>query len=283
MDIYSRQRFLDTCAGMKPEKPFLWESGFWTGAVERWHKEGLPLDADPFEFLGLERFAGSSNNFSPIPPFESKIIEDEGNSELIEDEIGYLIRKFKHLLQPDNSMEHAVEILRWPVRDRDSWEFVRKRLVPLDTERMKWTLPFLKRESGSGVITDGFSGSFEPAAGFATTFYIMTPIRWLIGNLVGFENTALMLYENPSLLEDICEHYIGFIEEQLRVTFRQRVPDAVFLTDSSASKAGLFMSPVMYRRFVLPGLARIVNLCRKNGVTIVVIHSCGNIWQLIPL
>jgi len=39
----------------------------------------------------------------------------------------------------------------------------------------------------------------------------------------------------------------------------------------------------MYRRLALPRLSRIAGLCRKMGVPRVVIHSSGDIRQLIPL
>lgn len=279
----SRQGFLDTCAGVRPAEPFLWESGFWAGAVDRWRSEGMPADADPFEYLGLSRFAGASNDYSPIPPLATAKTLDEGDSTLIEDESGRVIRIFKDKFHPGNPGEHAEERLQWPVRDRPSWEFIRSRLDPHVPERLTWARAFVEGMPASGLARSGFTGSFVVTDGFPTTFYIMSPTYWLIRDLIGFESTAMMLCEAPKLAVEIYDYCTWFIEEQIGLVFKQRVPDAVFLNEEAASKAGPFMSPEMYKHFALPCLIRIVSRCHSAGVPYVFVHSSGNIWPLIHM
>lgn len=278
-----RRIFLDTCAGIRTDRPFLWESGFWAGAVDRWRREGLPADADPFEFLGLDRIAITGVDSTPIPSFTERVVEDEGESELIEYESGQLVRRYKYLFHPGNPEEHLVHELKWPVRDRESWAFVKKRLDPFTPQRIEGLYAFMEGRREERMERSGFSGAFDDDAGLPTAFYLLSPTYWLIRNLMGFEQTAILLYEDPELLEEMYEYCTWFIEEQLKVAFKQRVPDAVFLNEEAANKAGPYMSPAMYRRLAAPRLSRLVNLCRGAGVPHVIVHSSGNIRQLIPI
>jgi hypothetical protein len=43
----SREKFLKTMAFDKKISPNKWEFGYWGDTIERWHKEGLPLEQYP--------------------------------------------------------------------------------------------------------------------------------------------------------------------------------------------------------------------------------------------
>ena len=279
----SRQRFLACLSGEAVDRPFLWESGFWTAAVDRWRGEGLPARADPYEALGLERIACAGIDYEPDPPFAERVVRDEDDSVLIESESGARLRRLKRQTVPGDSRIPLEVPLRFPVRDRASWARMRERLDPTSPRRADGYRAFLDEEAQCPAPNGGLSASFDPADGFATAFYILMPTYWLVRH-AGFENAAILLYDDFALVEEITTVYAEFLAVQLGEILAKRVPDAVFLNESSAaSGAGMFMAPEMYRRLALPAIERLASMCRSAGVPFVFIHCGGQIKDLVPL
>ncbi|MFH0964285.1 MAG: uroporphyrinogen decarboxylase family protein [Planctomycetota bacterium] len=275
-----RERFLRQLSGETADEPFLWESGLWSTAVDRWRKEGLAADADPYEHLGLERIASTSVSPWPDPPLAERVVRDEGESLLIDMEGGGRYRRFKHIMIPGNATECQEEPIIFCLRDRESWRFLQTRLDPRSPGRIEARRGFVEGERQSTRANIGLSASFDPTDGFATLIYVMTPGYWLV-RTAGLAATALMLYDEPSLVEEIYEYVTYFLETQLAAIFEKRVPDALALNEGSAASGhGEFMSPEMYRRFALPGLARLAGVCREAGVRFVFIHSGGDVGRL---
>lgn len=66
------------------------------------------------------------------------------------------------------------------------------------------------------------------------------------------------------------------------VSWRNRGYDATLTaTDFGAQRASL-MSPSMFRRFCLPGIAANVQAAHQAGLKYVK-HTCGNNWSLLPM
>ena len=278
----SRQRFLATLDGEPVEAPFLWESGIWEAAVARWRSEGLPQDADPYEVLGLERVASSGVNYLPEPPLAERVIEDNGEAMLIETEAGGRLRRYRNLRIPGNLADPMEEPIVFPVRDRASWAFMKSRLDPSSARRREPFEAFLAGRRRTPTLHSGLSGSFDPDDGCATVFYIMMPVYWLVRH-AGFEAAAVMPYDDPALIEEICAFMADFIAVQLEPVLSRRAPDLVVLNEgASASAQGPFMSPDMYRRLAIPGLARVTEICRAAGVPHVFANCGGNLAQLVP-
>ncbi|MCK5328573.1 MAG: hypothetical protein KAR36_08215, partial [Candidatus Latescibacteria bacterium] len=150
--------------------------------------------------------------------------------------------------------------------------------------RMCWQ-KFAEGKAGERSLagnSDGFSGSCVPEEGLPTLFTAQGPTYWFI-EWAGFDNAALMLYDEPQLVEEIYEHLTWFITAQMESAFRQRAPDAVMLCEEAAFKAGPFMSPAMYRKLVCPRLRRIVDVCTQAGVPFVFVESGGYVTSLVSL
>ena len=279
----SRDRFLAILRGDAVDAPFLWESGLWLKAVERWRREGLAPGADPFEVLGLERVAYSGVDLAPDPPLAERVIADEGDTLLVEIEGGAMLRRHKHEHVPGSAQEPLEERIRYAVRDRRSWRVLKGRLDPTSKRRKQAFEPFLRGQRLQPPEHSGCGASFHPDDGFPIVLSMMTPSYWLVRN-AGFERTALMLYDDPPLVEEIYEHWWDFLARQLEFVLARRVPDAVILNEgSAANRHGPFMAPQMYRRLACPGLTRLAGLCRAAGVQFVFVNCGGNAAQLVPL
>lgn len=277
----ARERFLATLSGGRVDRPFLWESVFLDTAVERWRREGLPADADAYEYLGFDRAGCGGINCQFDPPLAEQVVADESSSELVEDEAGGILRRYK---TPTESGGTIVRI-RYPLRDRAGWEMLKTRMDTSSPGRRNTWQDFVEGARHEPSLTghsDGFSGSCAPEDGLPMLFTVQGPTYWLI-DWAGSTSAAMMLYDQSQLVEEIYEHLTGFITSQMEETFSLRTPDAVFLNEESCYKGGPFMSPEMYRRLVCPKLRRIADVCLDAGVSFVFIESGGDVTQLVPL
>ena len=277
----SRDRFLATLSGRPVDRPFVWESGFWETAVERWRGEGLPADADPYEYLGLERIACVWITFEPDPPFHEHVVGKEDGWLLIETEAGELIRRHSNMAFPRqlDAMEDHIE--RFPIRDWSSWQFMRERLRPDSPARIQSFEGFLGGRKDTPLLNRGLSGSFDPADGLATAFQVMMPTYWIVRK-AGFLKTCTLLYDDPALVDEIFRTFTDFLTAQLEPVLNDRAPDIVFLNEgAAASKHGPIMSPEMYSRYAVPALSRLAQMFRDAGSHLVYAHSGGNVLPLV--
>ena len=281
----ARERFLATLTGGQIDKHFLWEAVFLKEAVERWRREGLPAEADPFEYFGFERVghAGISCGFDPA--LAERVIADEGDSELVEDEAGGVLRRYK-TNAPNAPWEGASHRIKFPLRDRASWKILKKHMNPSSPNRpLGWK--YFVEGTWRGPTTpaeyhDGSTGSLVPEDGVPTVCTAMGPTYWLI-RLAGLDNMAVMLYDEPRLVEEIYDYLSWFTTSQMEPVFAKRVPDALFLNEEGAIKGGPFMSPAMYRRLVCPKLRQITDVCIRAGVRLIFVESGGDVTSLVPL
>jgi uroporphyrinogen decarboxylase len=158
---------------------------------------------------------------------------------------------------------------------------------PASPERRESWEPFVEGRvieppSVGTANSGGFSASLAPEAGMPTCFRSMGPTYWFIV-WAGFENAAVMIYEEPQLVEEIYEHITWFITSQMETVFSRRIPDVVILTEEGCFKGGPFMSPDMYRELVCPKIRRIADVCIKAGVPFVFVESEGDVTSLVPL
>lgn len=275
-----RELFLDTLAGRPVPEPFLWESGIWEGAVQRWRREALDADADPYAALGLRRVAGFGIDFAPDPPFAERVVADTPEYLLIETEAGSRCRRSKTLRVPGNWQEAVEEPLRFPIRDRASWRFYRRRLDPDSPRRAEAHRAFLEARHRDPIPHSGMSGSFAPSAGCPTVLSVMMPTYWLVRH-AGFERTAMLLYDDLDLVREIYAVFAEFLAVQLERILAGRVPDAVILNeDSAASHHGPFMAPALYQELATPGLARLAGLAREAGAPFAFVNCGGDVTSL---
>ena len=282
-DQTSRERLFSQLSGNVPDRAFLWETGFWVSAVERWRKEGLPENADPYEFLGLDRVAIAGINWLAVPSLEETVLEDNEERAFIEDEVGGRFWRYKQKFAPGSRSVPIISQQQYSLRNRKTWNIIKSRLDPGSPSRWESLSVFAEGADIGTVPNSGFSGCYDPAAGLATGISAMTASYWLV-RMAGFENAAMLLYDDPALVEEIYEYQTYFLSAQLKRLFSKRVPDILILNEhSAASKAGPFMSPEMYRRFAGPHIAQLTELALDNGVSFVIVNCAGKADLLIPV
>ncbi len=103
-------------------------------------------------------------------------------------------------------------------------------------------------------------------------------------DLLGMENLYYRMYDSPELVDALMGHMVDYY-----ATVSQRIFDAAggaidisFVGNDLGSMMGPLLSPELFTRFVLPHLARLIDLGHAYGHK-VMLHCCGGILPLIPL
>ncbi len=99
-------------------------------------------------------------------------------------------------------------------------------------------------------------------------------------SLLGAEQAMLALARDPEAcrlaLERIADHHVAIARAYLAAGV-----EAGWLADDYAGASGPFLSPRLWRRAILPGLARIIAVYRDAGAP-VFFHTCGRAEAFIP-
>jgi hypothetical protein len=86
-------------------------------------------------------------------------------------------------------------------------------------------------------------------------------------------------YEQPDLMRQVLEFYLGYVDETLRRVLPE-CPDEILINGSASSLS--LSSPTIYRQYDLPIIQRISSLCKQAGV-ICHQHTCGRSRLLIEI
>jgi len=289
----ARERFL-ACMRFQPvDRVPNWEMGYWAGALQQWHAQGLPWD--PREAIaemqsgagvkgegfpwrrneakdyavhehfkldrGIEKIDGE---WGVWPHFEREVIEEDDETITQRAFDGTIT----HTRKDSSSLPH---VIGWPVADRASWEQLKAERFQIDiTGRLSDDWPQqvaeYKNRDWPLVIGGPFLGVFSS-----------------LRTLIGFENMMYMFFDEPQLISDILSHltelWLGLFEEVLSDT---DVDYAYFWEDMSF-KSGSMVSPRIFRQFLMPVYKRINGFFREHGIDVTLLDTDGNVWGLIPL
>lgn len=99
----------------------------------------------------------------------------------------------------------------------------------------------------------------------------------------GMENYFIKMYECPEVVEAVTEHVVNFYveaNEKFLSGLGDRA-DVTFFGNDFGTQLDLFISPEMFRRFVMPGFKKFIEVSKKYNKK-VLLHSCGSIYRIIP-
>jgi uroporphyrinogen decarboxylase len=99
--------------------------------------------------------------------------------------------------------------------------------------------------------------------------------------LLGFTETMEAFYDCPALIEGLVELSVSVNLEMAKEVAR-RGADFVFTGDDYCSARQPFMSPAMFRKYLYPGLTRVMRGFKDLGL-FVIKHSDGNLWPIIDM
>ena len=228
----------------KPDAPiYQQEFGFYV--LDRWTAEGhIPpgvsneaLDKlfgyDPPGKFFLGNLGWCEGGFSPV--FEEKILEDQGEYELVQDFAGRSVKCFKG--RRNGFMPEYVD---HPVKDQKTWE-----------EKCLWRM-----DPASDARKEGIKKTVAAAKIAATEGQIICAN--LVGgymylrSLMGPVELLLLFYDNPDLIRRCMETWFRLADSVYAEMQKEIVFDEFYIGEDICYNHGFLISHDMVREFLFP-------------------------------
>lgn len=101
-------------------------------------------------------------------------------------------------------------------------------------------------------------------------------------HMMGMEECMLNLYEEPECMHELIG-YITEYELKLAENICSHIhPDAIYHHDDWGSQTSSFMSPRMFREFLLEPYKKIYGYYKSHGVELIIHHSDSYLENMIP-
>lgn len=249
----------------KPDLLLQFEWGYWNETIERWRKEGLVDNQEPWEDseCGITCYERAPIKVGFEPEFERKVLEDNEETQIIQDTDGVIKRIPKKGTAFPQFLHH-------PVQNLDDFEKIKERLNPHSKGRYPedWSEQVKQLESRDTILVLGqcdisFFGG--------------------IRDLMGLENLLFSYYDNPELIKRINEYRLWFTKELYDKALKEVKFDCAFIWEDMAFKNGPFISPELFREFMLPYYKDLTSWLKNRGIKWIILDSDGNIEKLVPL
>jgi uroporphyrinogen decarboxylase len=262
-----RERFNGICRFQPVDRAPYWAAGRWSETTRRWISEGMPEDVNYTDYFGCEETKGIPVYYGPWPRFPYEVIEDEGETQVVRNHEGIIMRVYK--VDGDRSMPHFLE---FPVKTREDYRrLIKPRLCNNPRERFPedWSTrveSWKERTDPLCLFGDRWSGFFGP-----------------LRNIMGLENLCYAFYDDPALVEemmdDVCDNVLMITEQILNDTDI----DYWAFWEDMGMKTGPLLSPALFKKFMVPRYRRVTDYLRSRGVDLIFVDSDGDVHDLIPL
>lgn len=247
---------------MKPGAPiFKKEFGFYV--LDRWIQEGHLKVRDQVEnynsylrsvfgldgaaIYNLEGLGWCEAAFMPV--FETKVLEDRGNHELVQDCAGRGVLYFK-----GRRSGFMPEYVSHPVTDQKSWEenvvWRMDASVPERMEAARSTSLAAKkaRECGKVIVQKAIGGYMY------------------LRSLMGPEDLLYAFYDQPELIHLCMEKWLELSDAVIGEHQKNVDIDELFLAEDICYNGGSLISPEMVREFLFPYYQQLIqNMKNRNG------------------
>jgi len=269
------QKTRDFYAMKKGAKIVQHEFGYYV--MDRWIKEGHIKDQNELMELwgtdekGMEYFwnlGWCETQF--MPWFETKVLEDRGDYELVQDNAGRGVLCFKgrrHGFMP--------EYVTHPVTDRDSWERnVKWRMDPNSPGRKP-----LNDQEDEKIKKVSAQGSMVGQTLIGGYMYLRS--------LVGPEGALYLFYDDPDLIHEMMETWFNLADATIARNQAVHELDELFLAEDICYNHGPLISPDMMREFLFPYYQQLITNLKarqpKKGLPFLQIDTDGDCRPVIPV
>lgn len=293
----AREKFLAVMS-LEPAAPCpKAEFGYWAGAVRRWLKEGLPCRAPvPSGALDGDLVRGS------VPfGFESALVSKTGTSELVDGNVMPALGLDSSLAKfpIDFSPRLPRRILQEDERRRlftDSYGITK--MIMKENAATWHSVDFpIKCRADLRAYIDRYDSNYagrlpcgidELASALRDRPY---PIRlggepfgftYLPRALMGDVGYMTALYDDPGLIHEMNEFFLGFASGYWGLILGKIAIDCVVILEDVAYRNGPMISRAMFEEFAAPYTARLADFVKQFGVKSVVVDCDGKIDELVP-
>ena len=251
------------------------EFGYYS--LEQWKAQGMPTDV-PLDQLFQFDPPGQHHlgqlgwcEAALAPEFESKILEDRGELEVVQDFAGRAVLCFK-----GRRSGFMPEYLDHPVKNRETWE-----------RNVKWRL-----DPESAGRYDGLENRMQVAADRAAGGFIIS--QNLIGgfmylrSLLGPEEVLYLFHDDPDLIHECMRAWLALADAVIARHQAFVTIDEVFLAEDICFNKGPLIAPRMIREFLFPYYRELIRNIRSRQLDpdrhlYIHIDTDGAVAQVIPL
>jgi len=244
------------------------ELGVWPETIERWHNEGLAWWVDDLfqlsDHFGMDKsfncdWMHINNCIWPEP--EARVVEDGGEWELFENDIGGRFRRLK-------KNPSIPEFIRFPVVDTADYDKLLPSLDPSTPERYS---PDYDHDVYGRTLRGEIRGvNFYGLFGFPR-------------DIMGLENYCLAIYENPELVESMLDSRVEMAKSVYKRAFKNQELDYVQMWEDMAYKTGSLISPAFMEKHMVDRYREMTDAFRAGGVRLILMDCDGNLEQVIHL
>jgi len=230
----------------------------WDTTEARWHREGLPEGQSSADYFGFEFWGCWVDNSLQLP---TETVEEAEDYTITTTGDGNTWRNWKHATS-------TPELIAFRITSRELWEEHKPRMVMSDS-RVDWENQL---KANREAHERGLFCTFSCGPGFTK-----------VCNMVGPERTLTAMLDDPEWVKDMF-----LTDAQLCVQIAEAMMargfhfDAGWVFDDLGFKHRPFFSPAMYRELLWPAHKLICDCFQSRGKPML-LHSCGNVMQLIPL
>jgi hypothetical protein len=250
--VESARKLRDTYA-ITPGIPlFKREFGFF--GLENWKAEGKLTDEswklfdyDPGGNHGLGQLGWCEAAL--VPCFETIILEDRGDYELVQDYAGRHVLFFKN-----RRSGFMPEYVDHPVKDMKTWvENVKWRLDPSTPSRyadLEARMNSSKEQAGKGmIIQQGLIGGYM-----------------YLRSLIGPGDLPYAFYDMPDVINDCMKTWFELADTVIAKHQQYITLDEIFLAEDICYNHGILMSPDMMREFLIPYYQQLINNAKSRQI-----------------
>lgn len=254
------------------------ELAAWPQTKARWRQEAPDIVDDFhwywFEYepkLRLDTREYISIDYGFIPPYETEILEQTPEYEIVRNSKGIVTRA---LIEGtvDGGRMCMDEYLRFPVESPEDWPAVKARLEA--------GLPARRAEVTPEKVARWKQRDYPLILGHncqANGFY------WRAREFMGTENLSFAWYDYPEMMHEMMEWYADFVIEVSKPVLEQIDVEYFTLNEDLSMKNGPLLSPDTFKEFIFPHLKRLVEFMKSHGVRYFALDTDGNPTVLIPL
>jgi len=247
------------------------EFGYWTETIDRWHKEGLPLekrtirdvelyfgfDAVGFVFFPLETLPIRSDLW---PTFPERIIEDREGRAIMDDGIGGIYVRTTETMSPSH-------YVRYPLKNREDWQ----KLKPFFNADAPGRFPLNWDE-----VAESYRERYYPLGISVGSLY-----GWL-RNWMGVKDISIAFYREPDWIAEMMDTLVDLWIKIIRKALRSVKVDFATWWEDMCYNRGPLLSVRHFEEFMVPRYQKVTDVLKEYGVEMNILDCDGDITQLVP-
>ncbi|GHU39541.1 hypothetical protein FACS1894105_14300 [Clostridia bacterium] len=260
-ELTGRERYDLLMHHKKPDRIGLYEH-FWGDTHRKWTDEGkISKGFDLSQHFGFDCNESWCLNFAGNLDYKNEVVAEDEDTITVKNQNYAILRSHK---KHDSTPEHV----GFTVDCRDKWEELIKHHIKAEDRRIGY---------------DGYRNAKKYAADNQIFFqWSGINVFEIVKDVCGHENLLMAMIDDPDWVHDMVNTFADANIGMWEMLFaKEGKPDGIWYYEDLGYKGSPFMSPAMYREFIMPAHIKTFAAAHAMGLPVMV-HSCGYVYPLLP-